>query len=156
MLSLKLAPALKAPGIYTYFHPLGAFNLKRLLWHISLVWPRSRYWLSQVLAELTTSLKNCSVHQAFPARNTIELSHKCENLPHVLLPKSALDHEKGGAHSPLAIVDRDVRIDIPLADIPLAVQHADVRANTDDLDIVLVLKASEATKLLHKLLGYKK
>ena len=156
MLSLKLAPALKAPGIYTYFHPRGGFNLKRLLCNKSLVWPHCRYRLSQVLAELTTTIKNCSVHQAFPARNTIELSRKCENLPHVLLPKSAHDLEKGGAHNHLAIVDRDVRIDIHPADILLAVQRADVRADTDDLDVVLLLSASTAIKLPRKSLGCKK
>ena len=79
------------------------------------------------------------MHQAFPARNTIELSHKCENLPHVLLPKSALDHEKGGARSRLAVVDRDVRIDTLLVATPLAVQGEGALANTDDLDVVLVL-----------------
>lgn len=100
--------------------------------------------------------KNCSVHRAFPARNTIELSCKCENLPHVLLPKSAHVREKGGAHSRLAVVDRDVRIDVHLAGILLAAQRADVRANTDDLDIVLALALSTATKLPRKLLGYKK
>ena len=57
MLSLKLAPALKAPGIYTYFHPRGGFNLKRLLCNDPLVWPHCRYRLSQVLAELTTTIK---------------------------------------------------------------------------------------------------
>ena len=96
------------------------------------------------------------MHRAFPARNTVELSRRCENLPHVLLPKSALDHEKGGARSRLAIIDRDVRIDALLVDTPLAVQRADVRADTDDLDVVLVPTASTATKLPHKLLGYKK
>ena len=153
MLSLKLAPALKAPGIYTYFHPRGGFNLKRLLCNISLVWPHCRYRLSQVLAELTTTIKNCSVHQAFPARNTIELSRKCENLPHVLLPKSAHVREKGGAHVRLAVVDRDVRIDIHLVDILLAVLRAGVRASTGDHDVVPARSASTATKLPRKLPG---
>ena len=156
MLSLKLAPALKAPGIYTHFHPRGGFNLKRLLCNDPLVWPHCRYRLSQVLAELTTTIKNCSVHQAFPARNTIELSRKCENLPHVLLPKSAHVREKGDAHVRLAVIDRDVRIDILLVEILLATLRAGVHADTDDLDVVLPLSASTAIKLPRKLLGCKK
>ena len=76
--------------------------------------------------------------------------------PSCSLPKSAHDHEKGGAHSHLAIVDRDVLIDIHLVDILPAVQRADVRADTDDLDVVLPPSASTATKLPRKLLGYKK
>ena len=96
------------------------------------------------------------MHHAFPARNTVELSSRCENLPHVLLPKSAHDLEKGGAHNHLAIVDRDVRIDIHPVDILLAVQRAGVRADTDDLDVVLLPSASTAIKLPRKLLGYKK
>ena len=96
------------------------------------------------------------MHRAFPARNTVELSRRCENPPHVLLPKSAHDREKGGAHVRLAVIDRDVRIDIHLVDILPAVQRADVRADTDDLDVVLTLSASTATKLPRKLLGYRK
>ena len=96
------------------------------------------------------------MHRAFPARNTVELSRRCENPPHVLLPKSAHVREKGGAHVRLAVIDRDVRIGILLVEIPLAVPRADVRADTDDHDVVLTHSASTATKLPRKLLGYKK
>lgn len=96
------------------------------------------------------------MHQAFPARNTIELPRSCKILPHVLLPKSPHAREKEGARTHLAVVDRDVRIDIRLVDILLAVQLADVRADTDDLDVVLALSASTATKLPRKSLGYRK
>ena len=122
-----------------------------------LPWPLCRFWLSQVLVELTTHEQksaHCIPH--FQHVLPIELSRKCENLPHVLLPKSAHDLEKGGAHNHLAIVDRDVRIGIHPVDILLAVQRADVRADTDDLDVVLTLSVSTATKLPRKLLGYKK
>ena len=105
---------------------------------------------------MTTTIKNCSVHRAFPARNTVELSRPCENLPHVLLPKSAHDHEKGGARVRLAVIDHDARIDILLVEILLAVLRADVRANTGDHDVVLARSASTATKLPRKLPGCKK
>ena len=96
------------------------------------------------------------MHHAFPARNTVELSSRCENLPHVLLPKSAHVREKGDAHVRLAVIDRDVRIDILLVEILLAALRAGVRASTGDHDVVLARSASTATKLPRKLPGCRK
>ena len=107
-----------------------------------------RYRLSQVLAELTTTNKNRSVHPALPARIPLELFYKCKNLPHVLLQKNALvPPEKGGAQSHHAVVDRDVRIDTLRVVIPLAVQGEGVHADTDDLDVVLILVLAASTAI---------
>ena len=89
------------------------------------------------------------MHPALPARIPLELFHKCKNLHHVLLQKNALvPPEKGGAQNHHAIADRDVRIDTLRVVIPLAVQGEGVHADTDDLDVVLILvvAASAATK----------